>query len=87
MEAEILIRLDKIEKLVLLAAKTMLSVKDVASLTGFKVSYVRKLAEDGRLPYYKPLGKMIFFHKDEIESFLKTNRVPSMDEIIRTAKL
>lgn len=87
MDAELDKRFSQIETLVLLSAKTMLTVKDVAALTGFKVSYVRKLAEDGRLPYYKPLGKMIFFHKDEIESFLKTNRVPSMDEIIRTAKL
>ena len=74
-------RLARIEMLTLLSAKQMLNVKDLSLLTGFKESYIRRLVEENKLPYYKPLGKMIFFDKDEIVSLLKTNRVPSVMEI------
>lgn len=82
MDAELDIRLKNIEKMTVLAAKRMLSVKDVALLTGFAESYIRKLVEESRIPHYRPLGKMIFFDRDEVESFLRTNRVPSMAELV-----
>lgn len=82
MDHELDIRLKNIEKMTILAAKRMLSVKDVALLTGFAESYIRKLVEESRIPHYRPLGKMIFFDRDEVESFLRTNRVPSVAELV-----
>lgn len=81
MYAELNRRLQNIEKMSVLAAKRMLSVKDVALLTGFAESYVRKLVQESKLPYYRPMGKMIFFDRDEIDSFLRTNRIPSAQEL------
>ena len=75
-------RLARIERMTLLASKEMLNVKDLSALTGFKESYIRRLVEEAKLPYYKPLGKMIFFDRNEIMSILKTNRIPSVTEII-----
>lgn len=74
--------IDEIRATSLLSAKVMLNVNDVSVLTGWKPSYVRKLAEDGVLPYYKPLGKQLFFHKDDINSLLMRNRIPSVAELI-----
>ena len=74
-------RLSAIERMTLLSAKEVLSVKDVSFLTGFKESYIRKLVEQSKLPYYKPNGKQIFFEKSDIYSFLRTNRVPSAAEL------
>jgi excisionase family DNA binding protein len=82
MDAELNKRLKNIEKMTVLAAKRMLSVKDVSLLTGFAESYVRKLVEESRLPHYRPTGKMIFFDREEIDSFLRTNRVPSTSELV-----
>lgn len=82
MDYELDIRLKNIEKMTVLAAKRMLSVKDVALLTGFAESYIRKLVEESRIPHYRPMGKMIFFDREEIESFLRTNRVPSVAELV-----
>lgn len=81
MDAELDIRLKNIEKMTVLAAKRMLSVKDVALLTGFAPSYIRKLVQECKLPYYRPTGKMIFFDREEIDSFLRSNRVPSASEL------
>ena len=75
-------RMDRLERMMLLSVKEMLTVKDLSAITGFKESYIRKLVEDCKLPYYKPLGKMILFDKSEIMSFLHSNRVPSVQEII-----
>ena len=82
MDHELDIRLKNIEKMTVLAAKRMLSVKDVSLLTGFAESYIRKLVQESRLPHYRPMGKMIFFDREEIDSFLRSNRVPSAWELI-----
>ena len=71
-----------IEQVAILAAKEVLSVKDVSLLTGMKESYIRKLVEQSKLPHYRPMGKKIYFEKSDIYSFLRTNRVPSAEEII-----
>ena len=61
----------------------MLNVKDLSAITGLKVSYIRRLVEENRLPYYKPFGKMIFFDRSEVMKLFHANRVPSVDEIIQ----
>lgn len=81
MEAEIERRLKQVEQVAILAAKEVLSVKDVSLLTGLKESYIRKLVEQSRLPHYRPMGKKIYFEKKDIYSFLRTNRVPSAAEL------
>lgn len=84
MEAEVEMKLKQIEQVAVLAAKEVLSVKDVSLLTGLKESYIRKLVEQSRLPHYRPMGKRIYFEKRDIYSFLRTNRVPSVTEIINS---
>lgn len=84
MDAELDKRLKHIEGLSVLSAKEVLSVKDVSLLTGLKESYIRKLVEQCRLPHYRPMGKRIYFEKSDIYSFLRTNRVPSVTEIINS---
>lgn len=84
MDAELNKRLKNIEKMSVLAAKRMLSVKDVSLLTGFSETYIRKLVRESKLPYYRPMGKMIFFDRAEIDSFLRTNRTPSAQELAAT---
>lgn len=82
---EVLKELEQLKGIALLSAKEMLTVEDVSFLTGMKPSYIRKLAYEKRLPYYKPFGKELFFCKDEINGILmdRRNRVPSINEIIK----
>jgi len=67
MEAEIRDRLDRIERLTLLAAKNVLTVDDLALLIGRSPKTIRNQIDD--YPHYKN-GKSVYFRKDEIESYL-----------------
>ena len=79
---EVLKELEEIKKYSLLSAKEMLSVEDLSLLIGMKPSYIHKLVQQKRLPYYKPFGKQIFFKKSEITQLLQDKRVPSVAELV-----
>lgn len=82
-ESRIIEALNEVKAYSLLAAKEMLTVEDVALLTGFKESYIRKMTQEKRLPCYKPFGKQLFYKKSEINQLLQGNKVPSIAELIR----
>lgn len=74
-------KLERIEKLSLLAAKNVLTVEDVAILMGVSTFYVYQLTHKNKIPYYKPNGKNIYFEKKEIEQWMCRGRVPSKEDI------
>jgi hypothetical protein len=39
----------------------------------------------GEIPHFKPLGKMCYFNRVEIEQWLQNNRVATSDEISQKA--
>ena len=80
MEETILKRLDQIQKLTLLSAKKMLNMDDVAMLTGLSKNYVYRLTCTHALPFYKPNGKQIYFDREDIEAWMRSNRVDSVAE-------
>lgn len=77
-------RLSSIEKM-LLANKAVLSMTEVALYTGLSMSYLYKLTSTGGIPCYKPLGKHIYFKKDEIDQWLLSNRKTPSSEIEQQA--
>ena len=64
----------------LLAAKNVLTLQDVALLTGLSKSHLYKMTCTHQIPYYKPNGKQIYFDRAEIESWMKQNRVATQQE-------
>ena len=82
MSDEILARLEEIRNLTALQVKEMLTVDDVALMTGYSRRYVLKLANTGLLPYYKPFDKALFFKKEEVNKALSVKRVASIQELI-----
>ena len=68
-------RLSKIERLVMLGSKDMLTIEDVSLMTGFSVGNIYRMTSNKTIPFYKPLGGKIFFDKTEIENWLRTNKV------------
>lgn len=71
----------------LLAAKNVLTLEDVALLTGLSKSHLYRLTCTHQIPYYKPNGKQIYFDRAEIESWMKQNRVATAAEINRQAQV
>jgi excisionase family DNA binding protein len=78
-------KLDRIERYSLLAAKNVLTFDDVAFLTGMSKSYLYKLTCSQQIPHYKPNGKQIYFDRQEIEDWLKQNRIATAKEIDQNA--
>lgn len=77
--------LQNVERNTLLAAKKVLTLEDVALLTGISKSYLYKMTYRKELPYYKPNGKLIYFDRKEVEEWMLQNRVCTNAEAERKA--
>lgn len=78
---EIMKRLDRLEVLTLLAAKSVLTLEEVCLLTGLAKSTVYKMTANRAIPHYHADGgKHLYFKKDEVENWLTRNRVSSQTE-------
>lgn len=80
-----MLRLEAIEQYSLLAAKTVLTLNDVALLTGLSKSHLYKMTCQKQIPYYRPNGKQIYFDRGEVEAWMKQNRVSSAQEAEQAA--
>ena len=61
--------------------KEVLTVDEAARYMGVSKSYLYKLTMQGKVPFSKPLGKMCYFNRLELEAWLMSNRMATVDEI------
>ena len=74
-------QLDRIEKTAILSTKNVLTLTDVATLSGLSRSYLYKLTCGHKIPHYKPSGKGIYFDRKEVEQWLLQNRIATDSEL------
>lgn len=67
-------QLTRVEAFVKLGAKNVLTLEEVAELTGLSKFYLYQLTSKKQIPHYKPNGRLVYFDKAEIEAWLKQNR-------------
>ena len=79
-------RVDALED-ILDAGKEVLTVEEAAKFMGMARSSLYKMTSDQTIPFYRPNGKMIFFEKTDLLSWIRKNRVSSRDEIEQEARL
>ena len=72
---------DMISANVALNSKEVLTADEAARYMGVKKSYLYKLTMQKMLPFSKPLGKVCYFNRLELEAWLMSNRVATSDEI------
>lgn len=65
----------------LFCTKEVLTSDEAARYMGISKSYLYKLTMRQQIPHYKPMGKMCYFNRAELESWLQRNRVATADEI------
>ncbi|GAB1856838.1 hypothetical protein MHTCC0001_16740 [Flavobacteriaceae bacterium MHTCC 0001] len=73
-------RLDRIERL-LVSNKKVLTFDEACDYTGISRSYLYKLTSAGDIPFSKPNGKIIFFDKEKLDTWLLKNKRKSSQEI------
>ena len=66
--------------------KEVLTSEEVAKYMGISRSYLYKLTMRQQIPHYKPMGKMCYFNRAEVEKWLQSNRVATVDEIEQQAQ-
>ena len=63
------------------ATKEVLTSDEAARYMGVSKSYLYKLTMRREIPHFKPLGKMCYFNRHELENWLQSNRVATVTEI------
>ena len=66
---KIIKQLDEIKGLILLSAKNVLTIDEVALLTDLSVSCLYKKTCSRQIPFYRS-GKRIYFNRNEIEDWM-----------------
>lgn len=61
--------------------KGVLTSDEAARYMGISKSYLYKLTMAQKIPHYKPNGKMCYFNREELETWLQNNRVSTTEEI------
>ena len=72
---------DMISANVALNSKEVLTADEAARYMGVSKSYLYKLTMQKKLPFSKPLGKVCYFNRQELEAWLMSNRVATSDEL------
>jgi len=81
---ELMERLERIERGVMMQ-KNVLTFEEAVMFTGLAKSYLYKLTASGKIPYYKPSGKLIYFDRSELERWMLRNPIKTADEIEQQA--
>lgn len=77
---------DLITANIISTTKEVLTSDEAAKYMGISKSYLYKLTMLQKVPHYKPTGKMCYFNRMELESWLQSNRVATADEISERAQ-
>ena len=65
----------------LFCTKEVLTSEEAARYMGISKSYLYKLTMRQQIPHYKPMGKMCYFNRAELEAWLQNNRVATDEEL------
>ena len=65
--------------------KTVLSFDGACRYCSISKSKMYKHTSSNNISYYKPEGKLIFFKREELDTWLLRNRQSSLDELQRVA--
>jgi excisionase family DNA binding protein len=65
----------------LLCTKEVLTSDEAARYMGISKSYLYKLTMRAIIPHFKPMGKMCYFNRVELEQWLQQNRVATQRDL------
>jgi len=86
MEQNLENRVSKLENSLFLI-KSILSFDEASEFLNLSKSYLYKLTSSGQIPHYKPQGKMLYFEKSELETWLRQNPIKTNQKVMQEAEL
>lgn len=69
-----------------ICGKEILTSREAAAYLGISMSYLYKLSYNREIPHYKPTGKLLYFNRRELESWVQSVRVSTSEEAERGAR-
>lgn len=72
---------DQVTANIINCTKEILTSDEAARYMGISKSYLYKLTMRQQIPHFKPMGKMCYFNRQELEAWLQSNRVSTDAEI------
>lgn len=72
---------DLITANIISTTKAVLTSDEAAKYMGITRSYLYKLTMNAELPFYKPMGKLVYFKREELEEWLLRYRNSTKEEI------
>ncbi len=85
MTKEIIKKLERIEELLTVQKTKPYTFDEASNYLGISKSYLYKLTSGGKIPYYKPFGKKIYFDKAKLDEWVYRNPIKSNAEIDKEA--
>lgn len=77
---------DMITANTIFCTKEVLTSEEAAKYMGISKSYLYKLTMKQQIPHFKPMGKMCYFNRLELEQWLQSNRITTEAEISQKAQ-
>ena len=72
-------------KNVVYASKEVLNLEEAAMFLGISKSSLYKMTHEQTIPYYKPNGKMVYFEKAELLTWIRRNAIASKAQVSEEA--
>lgn len=69
----------------LIQQKEMINVQELSDYIGMSTSSIYKLVYNNVIPFYKPNGKILYFDREEINTWLRQNKSQSASQIEQQA--
>lgn len=86
MEADLKQVAELVTENTIFTTKEVLTSDEAARYMGISKSYLYKLTMRQEIPFFRPMGKMCYFNRLELEQWLQRNRVATSSEITQQAK-
>ncbi|MCQ2289737.1 MAG: helix-turn-helix domain-containing protein [Muribaculaceae bacterium] len=72
---------DMVTNKTIFCTKEVLTSDEASRYMGVSKSHLYKLTMRREIPHYKPMGKMCYFNRHELEQWLQSNRVATNSEL------
>lgn len=65
--------------------KEVLTLSEAAAYLNLSKSYLYKMTMKKEIPYFKPMGKVCYFNKSDLDNWLHQNRISTDEELQQQA--
>lgn len=72
--------IDELIRRSLINTKPVLTVDEAVDYTGLAKSSLYKLTASRKIPHYKPIGKKLYFDREELDTWLLKNRIDTQKD-------